>query len=220
MTALFEALRVKDGKIPFLDRHLRRLAEGSAAIGLKPPPSDTGAQIAARIGPMRDGALRADWNGETLTIIERDLPKSVPLTLAVVRDPHPGYAWKFAERKAFDRALGAVALAGAGEALFLAADGSVAEASRFSFAWIDGNAVVFPPLALGVLASIGRERVTELAPGIGLAVRDARVPPPALNGRSLFLTNAVRGVVPVASLDGVAVPADERIAALGQRFWP
>jgi len=30
----------------------------------------------------------------------------------------------------------------------------------------------------------------------------------------------VRGIVPIASLDGVPVPADPRTAELAQRFWP
>jgi len=36
----------------------------------------------------------------------------------------------------------------------------------------------------------------------------------ALAGKSLFLTNAVRGIVPIASLDGAAVPADPRTTEL------
>jgi branched-subunit amino acid aminotransferase/4-amino-4-deoxychorismate lyase len=46
------------------------------------------------------------------------------------------------------------------------------------------------------------------------------VPRAGLAGRSLFLTNAVRGVVPVARLDGVEVPQDPRTAVLAARFWP
>jgi len=35
-----------------------------------------------------------------------------------------------------------------------------------------------------------------------------------------LLTNAVRGIVPMASLDGALVPADPRTAELASRFWP
>jgi len=51
-------------------------------------------------------------------------------------------------------------------------------------------------------------------------VVQGRYPRAALTGRSAFLTNAVRGVVPLAFLDGTAVPADARTAALAARFWP
>jgi len=40
-----------------------------------------------------------------------------------------------------------------------------------------------------------------------------------LAGKSLFLTNAVRGVVPIASLDGSPAPPDPRTAELAGRFW-
>jgi len=39
-------------------------------------------------------------------------------------------------------------------------------------------------------------------------------------GRSLFVANAVRGVVPVASLDGTAMPESAETNALARRFWP
>jgi branched-subunit amino acid aminotransferase/4-amino-4-deoxychorismate lyase len=36
----------------------------------------------------------------------------------------------------------------------------------------------------------------------------------------LFVVNAVRGVLPVASLDGRTVPDVAATAALADRFWP
>src|SRR6266571_4972930 len=71
-------------------------------------------------------------------------------------------------------------------------------------------------LELGILPGIGRARVIELAK----QVEEGRYPRKSLEGRSLFLTNAVRGVVPLASLDGVPVPTDSRTAELARRFWP
>jgi branched-chain amino acid aminotransferase len=199
---------------------MARLERAAAAVGLNAPPPDTAHQVSRSALAEQEAAVRLDWDGTSLAIVIRELPKTPPLTLATVREPHPGYPWKSAERKVFDRALGAVALAGAGEALFLDAAGHVAEAARFSVGWLDGDTMVFPPLAMNVLPSIGRERALELAPSLGLAVREARVSPGELSGCALFLANAVRGVVPVASLDGVTVRADSHIATLAQRFWP
>jgi len=51
-------------------------------------------------------------------------------------------------------------------------------------------------------------------------VAERRVSPEALKGRSLFLANAARGIVQVAALNGVSVPADARTQALLARFWP
>jgi len=69
---------------------------------------------------------------------------------------------------------------------------------------------------VGILPGIGRARVLEL---IG-TVEQGGYPRQAIEGKSLFLTNAVRGVVPLASLDGVRVPPDSRTAELARRFWP
>jgi len=41
-----------------------------------------------------------------------------------------------------------------------------------------------------------------------------------IRGRSLFVANAARGIVRVASLEGVAVPPDPPTEALAERFWP
>jgi branched-subunit amino acid aminotransferase/4-amino-4-deoxychorismate lyase len=36
----------------------------------------------------------------------------------------------------------------------------------------------------------------------------------------MFVANSVRGVVPVATLDGSAIPAAPETEALATRFWP
>ena len=41
-----------------------------------------------------------------------------------------------------------------------------------------------------------------------------------IRGRPLFVANSVRGVVPVATLDGAAVPRSAETEALASRFWP
>jgi len=82
--------------------------------------------------------------------------------------------------------------------------------------WWDGDTLRTPTLDLGILPGIGRARVLELAAGVG----QGRYVEDALAGKSLFLTNAVRGVVPLASLDGATLPGDARTGDLARRFWP
>jgi 4-amino-4-deoxychorismate lyase len=91
----------------------------------------------------------------------------------------------------------------------------VAEGTVWSLFWWDGDVLRTPGLDLGVLSGVGRAHVLELAPGAG-----GGHPRAALDGKSLFLANAVRGVVPIASLDGTPVPADLRTVDLARRFWP
>jgi branched-subunit amino acid aminotransferase/4-amino-4-deoxychorismate lyase len=66
-----------------------------------------------------------------------------------------------------------------------------------------------PAQDLGILPGIGRTRVMELT-----AVSEARAPVTALHRRSLFLVNAVRGVVEIADFEGRPVPRDRRSAEL------
>src|SRR2546430_4901127 len=72
-----------------------------------------------------------------------------------------------------------------------------------------------PALELGILPGIGRGRLLELARGA-----EGRHGRSALEGKSLLLVNAVRGVVPIASLDGQAVSGDPRTGRLAVRFLP
>jgi branched-subunit amino acid aminotransferase/4-amino-4-deoxychorismate lyase len=67
----------------------------------------------------------------------------------------------------------------------------------------------------GVLPGVARARIAEQA-----GVVERRVRMDDLRGRSLFVANAVRGVVPVATLDGVMVPSNEATTALARAFWP
>ena len=73
-----------------------------------------------------------------------------------------------------------------------------------------------PPLALGVLPGVARARIAEQTG----QVLERRVRMDQIRGRSLFVANAVRGVVPVALLDGVAVPPNAATDALAREFWP
>src|SRR5207249_1891583 len=78
--------------------------------------------------------------------------------------------------------------------------------------WWDGDALHTPALELGILHGIGRARVLELVK----RVVQGRNPAQELAGKSLFPTNAVRGIVPIASPDGATVPADPPAAEPAQ----
>ena len=81
--------------------------------------------------------------------------------------------------------------------------------------WWEGERLCAPSLALGVLPGVARARIGEL-----VQVEERRVARAALNGRSLLVANAVRGVVPVALLDEAAVRPNDATNALAREFWP
>ena len=89
--------------------------------------------------------------------------------------------------------------------------------ARFAVVWEDDQGrLAAPPLALGILPSVGRARLHQLSGGI---VEQA-VERGGLDGRAVALVNAVRGVVPIASLDGTKVPQSALLERLAERFWP
>ena len=129
---------------------------------------------------------------------------------------HQPYLYKTTERDPFLDAAQEAEAADADDALLLTREGWVAEGTVWTVFWWDGDALRTPALELGILPGIGRARLLQVAP----RVEQGRYAETALAGKSLFLTNAVRGVVPIAMLDGASVPPDPRSAELARRFWP
>jgi branched-chain amino acid aminotransferase len=111
--------------------------------------------------------------------------------------------------------------AGAHEALLLDRDGCVTEgASSNLFAVIEGR-LETPPLEVGILAGVTRERVLELARADGLVARERPLRPEDLaHAGELFITSTAREILPVTALDGRAVgsgrvgPLTTRLRAL------
>src|SRR6266702_7769529 len=214
---LIETMRVRDGRIPFLDRHLARLGRSLAELGLPRPTRD----VAALVTPFSatgDAVLRVEVCDGRATVTVRELsPRGLePLAVITASEPHAPYPHKTTARDCFVDAADEAEVAEADDALLLTHAGGVAEGTVWSLFWWDGDALRTPALDLGILPGIGRARVLELVKH----VVQGRYPAQELAGKSLFLTNAVRGIVPIASLDGGAVPADRRTAELAQRFWP
>ena len=211
---LIETMRVRDGTLPFLDRHLVRLGRSLAALDLVPPDRDV-TELVMPLAGIGEGVLRLEVRDGRAHVTVRALPLPVSPKVVTARTTHTAYSHKTTARDAFDRAAAEAAAAGADDALLLTADGWVAEGTVWTLCWWEGERVRTPALSLGVLPGIGRARLAELAP-----LDEDRAPREALAGRSLFVVNAVRGVVALAVLDGAAVPADSRTADLARRFWP
>ena len=210
---LVETLRVRDGRLPFLDRHLARLTRSLQALALPTPTRDVVGLVQPFAG-TEDAVLRIDVCDGRATVTVRALPALIAPAVITASEHHVPYPHKTTERDCFEEAQDEAEVAGADDALLLTADGWIAEGTVWSLFWWEGDRLRTPSLGLGILPSIGRARVMELAP-----VDEGRYSPPVLTGRSLFLANAVRGVVPLASLDGDPVTADRRTDDLATRFW-
>ena len=209
MPSLIETVRIRDGVAPLWYLHLRRLASSCKALGIPLPgelPTPSG-------GPDRVHRLEVGPRG--LRVSERAVGGSASVSLVSARVVHRPYPHKTSERAQFDRALEEARAAGVDDAVLLAEGGHIAECAIWGIFWWEGDRLCAPPLELGILPGVGRARLAELAGGVS----ERKVTPAQIEGRSLFVTNSVRGVVPVASFEGRPVPQDSGTSRLSGSFW-
>lgn len=208
--SLIETIRIRNGEAPLWYLHLRRLAVSCKALGVPLP----GVLEVPKGGNDRVYRLEVGMRG--MQVSERLAGPTAPVKLVVSKVAHHSYPYKTTDRAQFDRALDAARAAGVDDALLLTPGGFVAETAIWSVLWWDYDQLCGPAFELGILPGVGRARVTEL---VG-RVEERRSTLKDLEGRPLVLVNAVRGVVPVATLDGMPVPAAPETDALARRFWP
>jgi len=211
MPDLIETVRLRAGVAPLWYLHLRRLAGSCKSLGIPLPgelPTPSGG--ADRVHRIQVGPRGA-------SVSERPVGPTDPVRLVTVSGVvYRPYPHKTTERSQFAHAMDQARLRGADDGVLLAEGGWVAEAGIWSLFWWEDGGVAAPPLALGVLPGVARARIAEQTGG----VVERRVRMDQLQGRALFVANAVRGVVPVASLDGVEVPSDSATTGLARAFWP
>jgi branched-subunit amino acid aminotransferase/4-amino-4-deoxychorismate lyase len=165
---------------------------------------------------LGDAVLRVEVRDGRGNVTVRERARLDPPVVITASEPHRAYPHKTTERDSFMDALREAEVAEADDALLLTSDGLVAEGTAWNIFWWDGDRLHTPTLEIGVLPGIARARVLELVP----RVQEGRYPRAALAGKTVFFTNAVRGVVAVAALDGAAVPPHPRTDEVMQRFWP
>jgi branched-subunit amino acid aminotransferase/4-amino-4-deoxychorismate lyase len=212
---LIETMRVREGRIPFLERHLARLGRSLGELGLPKPSQDVAALVRPFAG-TGDAVLRIEVQRGRASLTVRELPVLAPPAVITASEPHQPYPHKTTERDCFADAGQEAEVAEVDDALLLTPEGWVAEGTAWTVFWWAGDTLRTPALDLGILPGIGRARILELVQ----RVEQGRYSEHVLAGKSLFLANAVRGIVPLASLDGAPVPADTRTADLARRFWP
>jgi branched-subunit amino acid aminotransferase/4-amino-4-deoxychorismate lyase len=208
--SLIETVRVRNGVAPLWYLHLRRLATSCKALGVPLPPE----LITPEGGSDRIHRLEVGSQG--VKIGERPVGSTAPVALALAAVTHRAYPHKTTERAQFDRALEEARAAGADDAILLTAGGYVAECAVWSLFWWEDGRLCAPALELGVLPGVARARLEEMTQGLV----QRKVRPAQLEGRSLFVANAARGVVPVARLEGREVAQDAGTTRVSGSFWP
>ncbi len=222
---VYEVIPAYGGRAFLLERHLARLEEGFAAIGLGAAADEDFAGIVrgllhdachdcmVYLQVTRGTVARRDHrfpDGATPTVFAyaSDLPGAPAHAdsgvVAVTRDD---IRWSRCDVKSVSL-LGHVLLrqaaedAGAQEAVLIR-DGEVTEASASNVFAVVDDTVVTPPSGPALLAGITRGLVLELAREAGFPVTERRVAAEELgHARELWLTSSTREILPVTRLDG------------------
>jgi branched-chain amino acid aminotransferase len=115
---------------------------------------------------------------------------------------------------------------GANEAIVCANNGGVAEGATSNVFIVESGVLKTPATDIGILDGVTRGKVLELARGAGIEAQEVSfLAPESLRAaHEVFLTSAVRGILPVTSVDGQPVgngrpgPLTQRLYALYQRL--
>lgn len=233
----FEALRSYGGKAFRQDAHLDRLQRSADALCLPLPPRyelDAWVSDRASVG---DAVVRvvvtggtdshASGEGSRVVVFAEPLPELSPeMTVLPVAAPwHPdgeaseltgaktlSYGPNFAARVAATRD-------GFDDALLIGRSGRVLEGPTCSFAWIAEGVLETPALDLGILASVTRRAVIDVAARLEIEVREghyslARV----FDADELMVLSTVREVTPVVRVGEVVKAAGPMVARLLNGF--
>jgi len=209
---VFETLLVVSGRPVELDAHLERLSGSLRTLYDSGLPADArrlaldrGRRI--RLGRLRLTATPRQGKPPGLEVATAEVDAAL-----VFPDPERGAelrslavegglgAHKWVDRRPLDRAE-----AGASGAVSLVTDrdGTVLEASRANVFAVRGGVLLTPPVDGRIIAGITRRAVIEIARAAGRELREGRLSVADLQGaEEVFLTNSVRGVEAVRSVDG------------------
>jgi branched-chain amino acid aminotransferase len=108
----------------------------------------------------------------------------------------------------------------ANEALVCSTSGSLAEGATSNVFLVEEGVVSTPAIEVGILDGVTRGKVLALARAESLQVREESflAPERLFSADEVFLTSAVRGILPVTSVDGQPV-GDAKPGPITRRLW-
>jgi 4-amino-4-deoxychorismate lyase len=229
--AAFETLRVYGGRPFAMSEHLERLAQSASRMHLQVPDLDALgrlAQEAIEASGRPDCTLRLTVTGGreggqpvALAIIGA-LPTHLDdlravgigvISLCLGTDPRArqNAPWLLTGVKSTSYAVNMAAheeaeRRGAGDAIFLAADGTVLEGPTTNVWWRRGQTLLTPALDLGILAGVTRAWVLRLAREAGYDTEEGWYPLSDLaSADEAFTSSSVRELMPIVALDEQAI---------------
>lgn len=212
----FETVGVWGGRPFRLESHLERLRASMAALALPEPDLDVVRAAAAHVLGAAEGAdavLRVYVFAGGRVVATVALPPERPDIRTLVTQPAPwiapvdGYPAAGAKSLSYAPNMAAhrrARQAGADDALLLAADGTVLEGSTFAVLWVHGGVLRTPAVDLGIVDSISREALLELARDEGVMVEEGRWGMDELaRADEVLVCSSVRPCLAVQAVDGL-----------------
>jgi branched-subunit amino acid aminotransferase/4-amino-4-deoxychorismate lyase len=214
--AAFETVRMRGRKPVLLRRHVDRL--GRSALALRLPPPDGAAELAEKVAEaagVDEGTIRLFRTGMTLVATAGPLPPGLEemrrrgIAAVTVRTTSAGLLTGV-KATSYATALAAIAQAektGAEDAIYLGEGETVLEATMSNVWWREGDVLVTPSLATGVLPGVTRGAVAAIARKAGYRVQEGSFTlPHLLRADEAFTSSAVREIMPLIAVDGRELP--------------
>jgi 4-amino-4-deoxychorismate lyase len=229
--AAFETLRVYGGAPFAMDQHLQRLAGSAQRMGLPVPEFDGLRELARAAidhagvadcslrftltgGPTGRGPVAMVIIGAIPDDLERIRATGIGLiSLQLGTDPRArkDAPWLLDGVKSTSYAVNMAARdeaarRGADDAVFIAVDETVLEGPVTNVWWRRDEVLYTPALDLGILAGVTRAWILRLAGDAGYRIEEGWYPLREMAASAeAFTSSSVRELMPVVSLDGVAV---------------
>jgi 4-amino-4-deoxychorismate lyase len=234
----FEVIKSYRGRPYRLDEHLARLERSARLLDIQLPPRDIVAGWARECAEgIEDGAVRVvvtrgpaipGVTGELLVIVFAHpwVRSEDPLRLFPVTAPWhaAGADWELAGAKVLSYAPNMAATRhaqreGFDDALLTTIDGLMLEGPTFSLGWVVDGVIETPGLDLGILDSITRRVVIELASSLGVEMVETRAPLSRIgDADEVFAFSTIREVQSVVAVGQWELPSGPVAAKLHQAF--
>lgn len=205
---IFETMLVVAGEPVAPEAHLSRLEASLEAVYGAELPRRARGLVAERAAELELGRVRLTFvPDERLEVEAGEIDRSLhfprhPISLRAHAVSGGLGCHKWADRAAIPPAT-------PGEAALLLDRDEALEADRANVFAVRTGTVFTPPLDGRILPGVTRATTIELARGEGIEVIERVLTLDQLRGSDeVFLTNSIRGIEPVASIDGTVLPAD------------
>lgn len=206
---IFETMLVRNRKCPLIERHFKRISGSAKALKMACPfelhdIKNGVAELSEELGKMHARCRLSLEPGGWFMAFD-DLParkSSFSCRLGRAAETIE-YSHKFADRGHFDRESALAREDGLDESILVDSEGVVREGAVTSVFIVKNGGIASPPLSLGILPGVARGLVVELARLEKIKVEERIITRDELmNADEVFLTNALRGVIPVSEVDG------------------